>query len=158
MRSCSTPPRRHPMNIFTSSPRLTTFIFKPPIIIIPNSVSRDTYLPLKVSASLFQRLPTSVAPPLAAATTIGPSPKPRNSTFHKYRSSPSCNSHLLSNHHRKTITITYYSTIANMGAKDVLSRKAGVIVGDDVLKLFNHAQENNYAIPAIVSLPLHPGT
>lgn len=36
-----------------------------------------------------------------------------------------------------------------MGAKDVLSRKTGVIVGDDVLKLFNHAQENKYAIPAI---------
>ena len=38
-----------------------------------------------------------------------------------------------------------------MGCQDVLSRKTGVIVGDDVLKLFNHAQENNYAIPAIVS-------
>ncbi|KAL1610335.1 Fructose-bisphosphate aldolase 1 [Paraconiothyrium brasiliense] len=36
-----------------------------------------------------------------------------------------------------------------MGAKDVLSRKAGVITGDDVLKLFQHAKENNYAIPAI---------
>jgi fructose-bisphosphate aldolase class II len=35
------------------------------------------------------------------------------------------------------------------GATAVLSRKSGVIVGDDVLKLFNHAQENNYAIPAI---------
>lgn len=34
-------------------------------------------------------------------------------------------------------------------AKDVLSRKAGVIVGDDVLKLFQHAKENGYAIPAI---------
>lgn len=34
------------------------------------------------------------------------------------------------------------------GAVSVLSRKSGVIVGDDVLKLFNHAQENNYAIPA----------
>lgn len=30
-----------------------------------------------------------------------------------------------------------------------LSRKTGVIVGDDVLALFNHAQANNYAIPAI---------
>lgn len=30
-----------------------------------------------------------------------------------------------------------------------LSRKSGVIVGDDVLALFNHAQANNYAIPAI---------
>jgi fructose-bisphosphate aldolase class II len=36
-----------------------------------------------------------------------------------------------------------------MGASDVLSRKAGVITGDDVLKLFKHAQEHNYAIPAI---------
>lgn len=36
-----------------------------------------------------------------------------------------------------------------MGAQDVLSRKAGVIVGDDVHKLFKHAQANNYAIPAI---------
>jgi fructose-bisphosphate aldolase class II len=35
------------------------------------------------------------------------------------------------------------------GATSVLSRKSGVIVGDDVLKLFNHAQENKYAIPAI---------
>jgi len=35
------------------------------------------------------------------------------------------------------------------GATSVLSRKSGVIVGDDVLKLFNHAQENNYAIPAV---------
>jgi fructose-bisphosphate aldolase, class II len=38
-----------------------------------------------------------------------------------------------------------------MGAKDVLSRKSGVIVGDDVLKLFNYAQEKNFAIPATVS-------
>lgn len=35
--------------------------------------------------------------------------------------------------------------------QDVLSRKTGVIVGDDVLKLFNYAQEHNFAIPAIVS-------
>jgi fructose-bisphosphate aldolase class II len=40
-----------------------------------------------------------------------------------------------------------------MGVKDVLSRKEGVIVGDDVLALFKHAQENNYAIPAVVSSP-----
>jgi hypothetical protein len=39
-----------------------------------------------------------------------------------------------------------------MGALDVLSRKSGVIVGDDVLKLFNYAQEKNFAIPAIVGL------
>ncbi|KAF2262794.1 hypothetical protein CC78DRAFT_534536 [Lojkania enalia] len=36
-----------------------------------------------------------------------------------------------------------------MGALDVLSRKQGVIVGDDVLKLFNYAQEKGFAIPAI---------
>lgn len=30
-----------------------------------------------------------------------------------------------------------------MGAQDVLSRKSGVIVGDDVLALFKHAQQNN---------------
>ncbi|PGH18051.1 fructose-bisphosphate aldolase 1 [Helicocarpus griseus UAMH5409] len=36
-----------------------------------------------------------------------------------------------------------------MGVKDVLSRKAGVIVGDDVLRLFEYAQEKVFAIPAI---------
>lgn len=36
-----------------------------------------------------------------------------------------------------------------MGALEVLSRKSGVIVGDDVLKLFNYAQEHKFAIPAI---------
>lgn len=36
-----------------------------------------------------------------------------------------------------------------MGAKDVLSRKTGVIVGDDVLNLFKYAQEKQFAIPAI---------
>ncbi|MCJ1359107.1 MAG: Fructose-bisphosphate aldolase 1 [Icmadophila ericetorum] len=34
-------------------------------------------------------------------------------------------------------------------ASNVLSRKTGVIVGDDVLKLFNYAQEKQFAIPAI---------
>lgn len=38
-----------------------------------------------------------------------------------------------------------------MGCQDVLTRKTGVIVGDDVLKLFNYAQEHKFAIPAIVS-------
>lgn len=37
-----------------------------------------------------------------------------------------------------------------MGILDKLSRKSGVIVGDDVLRLFEYAQENNFAIPAIV--------
>lgn len=36
-----------------------------------------------------------------------------------------------------------------MGAQDVLSRKTGVIVGDDVLALFQHAKKEGYAIPAI---------
>ncbi|KAH7088432.1 hypothetical protein FB567DRAFT_338636 [Paraphoma chrysanthemicola] len=36
-----------------------------------------------------------------------------------------------------------------MGAQDVLKRKSGVIVGDDVLALFKHAQDNGYAIPAV---------
>jgi len=36
-----------------------------------------------------------------------------------------------------------------MGAIDVLSRKSGVIVGDDVLNLFKYCKEHNFAIPAI---------
>ncbi|KAF7562026.1 hypothetical protein G7046_g2101 [Stylonectria norvegica] len=36
-----------------------------------------------------------------------------------------------------------------MGAQDVLSRKTGVIVGDDVLRLFEYARENKFAIPAV---------
>lgn len=36
-----------------------------------------------------------------------------------------------------------------MGVQDVLSRKTGVIVGDDVLRLFKYAKEHNFAIPAI---------
>ncbi|KAB2577157.1 Ketose-bisphosphate aldolase class-2 [Lasiodiplodia theobromae] len=36
-----------------------------------------------------------------------------------------------------------------MGAQDVLSRKSGVIYGDDVLKLFKYAQQHKFAIPAI---------
>lgn len=38
-----------------------------------------------------------------------------------------------------------------MGATDVLSRKSGVIVGDDVTKLFEYAREHQFAIPAVVS-------
>ena len=38
-----------------------------------------------------------------------------------------------------------------MGVLEQLSRKSGVIVGDDVLRLFQHAKANKYAIPAIVS-------
>jgi len=36
-----------------------------------------------------------------------------------------------------------------MGAQEVISRKTGVIVGEDVRKLFKYAQEKNFAIPAI---------
>ena len=36
-----------------------------------------------------------------------------------------------------------------MGVTDVLSRKSGVIVGDDVLALFTYAREHEFAIPAI---------
>lgn len=36
-----------------------------------------------------------------------------------------------------------------MGAQDVLTRKTGVIVGDDVLRLFEYAREHEFAIPAI---------
>ncbi|ROW18180.1 hypothetical protein VPNG_00047 [Cytospora leucostoma] len=36
-----------------------------------------------------------------------------------------------------------------MGITDVLSRKSGVIVGDDVLALFTYAREHQFAIPAI---------
>ncbi|KAL4926260.1 fructose-bisphosphate aldolase FBA1 [Aspergillus undulatus] len=36
-----------------------------------------------------------------------------------------------------------------MGVLEKLSRKAGVIVGDDVLRLFEYAQEQKFALPAI---------
>ncbi|KAF7543998.1 hypothetical protein G7Z17_g10288 [Cylindrodendrum hubeiense] len=36
-----------------------------------------------------------------------------------------------------------------MGAQDVLTRKTGVIVGDDVKALFEYARENKFAIPAV---------
>lgn len=36
-----------------------------------------------------------------------------------------------------------------MGVQDVLERKTGVIVGDDVLRLFQYAREHQFAIPAI---------
>ncbi|KAJ5103617.1 hypothetical protein N7532_004146 [Penicillium argentinense] len=36
-----------------------------------------------------------------------------------------------------------------MGVLEQLNRKAGVIVGDDVLRLFEYAQEKQFAIPAI---------
>ena len=39
-----------------------------------------------------------------------------------------------------------------MGVTDVLSRKSGVIVQEDVKKLFDYAQAHNFAIPAIVNL------
>jgi len=36
-----------------------------------------------------------------------------------------------------------------MGVIDILSRKKGVIVGDDVLRLFKYAREHEFAIPAV---------
>ena len=36
-----------------------------------------------------------------------------------------------------------------MTVKDILSRKSGVIVGDDVKALFEYAREHKFAIPAI---------
>jgi fructose-bisphosphate aldolase class II len=36
-----------------------------------------------------------------------------------------------------------------MGVTDVLTRKSGVIVGDDVLALFKYARETGFAIPAV---------
>lgn len=39
-----------------------------------------------------------------------------------------------------------------MGLLEKLNRKAGVIVGDDVLRLFEYAQEQKFAVPAIVSI------
>lgn len=41
-----------------------------------------------------------------------------------------------------------------MGVLEKLSRKTGVIVGDDVLHLFQYAKEKGFAIPAIVSEPM----
>lgn len=38
-----------------------------------------------------------------------------------------------------------------MGVLEKLSRKTGVIVGDDLIRLFEYAQEKSFAIPAIVS-------
>lgn len=42
-----------------------------------------------------------------------------------------------------------------MGATDNLTRKTGVIVGDDVLRLFEYAREKQFAIPAIVSYDIN---
>jgi hypothetical protein len=70
-----------------------------------------------------------------------------------------------------THSATQRKVLANMGALDILTRKKGVIVGEDVLKvscalpkswynpiadplnikLFKYAQEKKFAIPAIVS-------
>lgn len=44
-----------------------------------------------------------------------------------------------------------------MGVIEKLSRKSGVIVGDDVLRLFQYAKEKQFAIPAIVRLQLQTG-
>jgi hypothetical protein len=47
-------------------------------------------------------------------------------------------------------TIIKHTNRITMGVQDVLTRKSGVIVGDDVLALFEYAQKKNFAIPAIV--------
>lgn len=47
----------------------------------------------------------------------------------------------------------YKPSIVIMGVLEQLSRKAGVITGDDVLRLFEYAQEQKFALPAIVSHP-----
>ncbi|MCJ1329061.1 Fructose-bisphosphate aldolase 1 [Thelotrema lepadinum] len=36
-----------------------------------------------------------------------------------------------------------------MGVTDILSRKSGVIVGEDIYNLFKHCQKHNFAIPAV---------
>ena len=46
-------------------------------------------------------------------------------------------------------TPCFKKTIADHHVQQVLSRKAGVLTGDDVFKLFQHAKDNGYAIPAI---------
>ncbi|KAK8214416.1 hypothetical protein IWZ01DRAFT_499809 [Phyllosticta capitalensis] len=52
------------------------------------------------------------------------------------------------NHHTlPTLHLSDQSII--MGATDVLSRKSGVIYGEDVYKLFKYCQQHNFAIPAI---------
>ena len=43
-----------------------------------------------------------------------------------------------------------------MGVQDVLTRKTGVIVGDDVLALFKYAREKGFAIPAVVRSSFPP--
>lgn len=43
-----------------------------------------------------------------------------------------------------------------MGLVDVLSLKSGVIVGDDVLRLFEYAREKQFAVPAIVRVLPRP--
>jgi hypothetical protein len=46
-------------------------------------------------------------------------------------------------------TAREYRIGTSSDSASVLSRKTGVIVGDDVLKLFQHAKEEGYAIPAV---------
>jgi hypothetical protein len=60
-----------------------------------------------------------------------------------------CLYHLLFDSKRVTQLHSLTPTRANMGAQDVLTRKTGVIVGDDVLNLFKYAQQKGFAIPAI---------
>ncbi|KAG6162115.1 hypothetical protein E4U22_008149 [Claviceps purpurea] len=47
------------------------------------------------------------------------------------------------------LSSSYATHLVKMGVTDVLSRKSGVIVGDDVLRLFQYAREKQFAVPAI---------
>lgn len=66
--------------------------------------------------------------------------------FYPYRLNPSTR---IRPHETYKPQYLYKKNIINMGAQDVLSRKTGVIVGDDVLALFEYARKNQFAIPAI---------
>jgi hypothetical protein len=48
-------------------------------------------------------------------------------------------------------TNQFICTNFTMGVLEQLNRKSGVIVGDDVLRLFEYAKQKGFAIPAIVS-------
>ncbi|PBP28391.1 Fructose-bisphosphate aldolase [Diplocarpon rosae] len=75
-----------------------------------------------------------------------PPTKPIHRSY-KIRSAINLSNNVSLNHRSYTPPTTIKIII--MGVTDVLSRKTGVIVGDDVLKLFKYAQEHKFAIPAI---------
>jgi hypothetical protein len=112
--------------------------------------------------SLLQRRQSQVGgrepPPLAANEAIGPlkthPPLPEKIFIH-FLLSTYIGPSLTASDFLSPESILNQTTTASMGVQDVLTRKTGVIVGDDVLKLFNYAQEHKFAIPAIVSIQ-HP--